>query len=479
MIFSTRELSILHRIIRPIPYVLITINTLNKPVKQYTPDGDTSRFWYDNIGRIVISQNAQQHLDSAYSYSLYDNLSRVKEVGTIYRDKNDMKEIKARNADSLLLFSNSCINRVDVIQTWYDTPKFSILNFNQKNLRHRVASITTKKIYNNNDFKYDHATHYAYDIAGNVKSLVQDDRTLAGIKKQYKRIDYDYDLISGKVNAVYHQRDSADQYIYRYNYDDQNRLTEAFSDSVKENRDAMYTYYRHGPLKKTVLGQQQVQGLDYAYTLQGWLKAMSGGVVDTSYDIGGDGKYGTIVAADAFSHALGYYENDYESISGKRVEDVELRKKRFLLKNKTNEKLNQLLKQGAVLSLKGNTEVIYKGSVLFIDNKLAIPLFYFSFFPTVINNDDNSIRKTFVPAMAKHFYFNDDNTELRIECKYAKDFIVINSISDIKHQTMYETFKKDYLVWKDGFSLFSYDSIIHGYALEHFNNLRRNFHRND
>lgn len=40
-------------------------------------------------------------------------------------------------------------------------------------------------------------------------------------------------------------------------------------------REAHYSYYKHGPLMRTVLGQLQVQGLDYAYTLQGWLKGIN------------------------------------------------------------------------------------------------------------------------------------------------------------------------------------------------------------
>jgi RHS repeat-associated protein len=40
---------------------------------------------------------------------------------------------------------------------------------------------------------------------------------------------------------------------------------------------AAYNYYKHGPLARTVLGQQQTQGVDYSYTLQGWLKGTNVG----------------------------------------------------------------------------------------------------------------------------------------------------------------------------------------------------------
>ena len=51
---------------------------------------------------------------------------------------------------------------------------------------------------------------------------------------RFKRIDYDYDLISGKVNKVSYQKDSADQFIQHYSYDSDNRITkvETSSDNV-------------------------------------------------------------------------------------------------------------------------------------------------------------------------------------------------------------------------------------------------------
>ena len=46
------------------------------------------------------------------------------------------------------------------------------------------------------------ATYYSYDIMGNVKTLVQHSKMLVAVDNANgdKRIDYEYDLISGKVN---------------------------------------------------------------------------------------------------------------------------------------------------------------------------------------------------------------------------------------------------------------------------------------
>ncbi|OMP75485.1 RHS repeat domain-containing protein [[Flexibacter] sp. ATCC 35208] len=64
-----------------------------------------------------------------------------------------------------------------------------------------------------------------------------------------------------------------------------------------------------------VLGQEQVQGVDYAYTVQGWLKGVNSTAVTPGYDPGGDGGSGTQVAKDVFGFALHYYGGrDYSPI---------------------------------------------------------------------------------------------------------------------------------------------------------------------
>ena len=79
-----------------------------------------------------------------------------------------------------------------------------------------------------------------------------------------------------------------------------------------EEHDAYYTYYRHGPLARVVLGQQQVQGVDYAYTLQGWLKGINKSNGSYLYDMGGDLRG---AALDAYGYTLYYYDGDYAPIN--------------------------------------------------------------------------------------------------------------------------------------------------------------------
>ncbi len=59
-----------------------------------------------------------------------------------------------------------------------------------------------------------------------------------------------------------------------------------------------------------------MQGLDYAYTLQGWLKAVNGNeVTDGTTDMGGDGRPSIgNTARDAIAFGLHYYQGDYKAI---------------------------------------------------------------------------------------------------------------------------------------------------------------------
>jgi|GEM_PF-6087519 len=56
-----------------------------------------------------------------------------------------------------------------------------------------------------------------------------------------------------------------------------------------------------------------VQGLDYAYTLQGWLKGVNSASGASYYDMGLDS---ATVAKDAYGYSLGYYTGDYTPIGG-------------------------------------------------------------------------------------------------------------------------------------------------------------------
>lgn len=80
-------------------------------------------------------------------------------------------------------------------------------------------------------------------------------------------------------------------------------------------------YYPHGPLARVEIGDNKVQGMDYAYTLQGWIKGVNSNTLDKTRDIGQDGLTASInnsFAKDAYGYTLNYHTNDYNAIQGLR-----------------------------------------------------------------------------------------------------------------------------------------------------------------
>ena len=312
-------------------------NSLNRLIAQRTPDMAQTLLWYDRLGRLAISQNTKQKSVSGtennrlYTYTLYDQIGRVTETGEIKNATTKaMADSISRSQNSLNTWiANSAVNKSQITQTVYDVAYagFTGNPIGQRNLRNRVAYATYS--LGNNPAQYNQGTFYTYDAHGNVDSVLQDygSNTVTATQNvmnsngnRFKKIAYKYDLISGKVNHVAYQANQADQFYHRFSYDAENRLTlaETSSDSITWEKEARYQYYKHGPLARKVIGDQLVQGNDYAYTLQGWLKGVNATALNSSFDMGNDGlAAGTnqYVAKDALAFNLNYYSGDYSPIN--------------------------------------------------------------------------------------------------------------------------------------------------------------------
>ncbi len=311
-------------------------NSLNQLVWQKTPDGGETRFAYDDLGRIIASQNAKQlrvhanvengNLGRSISYTLYDDLGRITEAGetfyitTISLPGNEVSGKYSIGDDGRLYKNGIKVNSIDttdprteVTKTMYTTPSTLATNlgFIQGNTRNRVTSIVYIED-STSDLDCNNAIFYDYDIHGNVSKMGYYLYLGDNAQKTLKTTEYEYDLISGNVNRVVYQKGANDQFMHRYSYDADNRITsvETSRNGILWERDASYRYYEHGPLARTVMGDQKVQGLDYAYTIQGWLKGINGENVGQN-DIGQDG---ASTAKDAFAFSLNYFNGDYISV---------------------------------------------------------------------------------------------------------------------------------------------------------------------
>ncbi|MBP6390573.1 MAG: hypothetical protein KA175_01310 [Flavobacteriales bacterium] len=321
----------------------------------------SQRFWYDALGRIVLSQNSKQRAPltavtpqpQRFSYSLYDDLGRVVEAGEVTEDNTDIFDANGWKAQlgyevggvenpnvvepNMLAAWVAGRTRREVTRTYYDeeVTAFGLpSNYEQRNLRLRVASTTFQEDGQATD--YDHATHYSYDIHGNVDDLLQDHPQMAidlandiQDPMRWKRMKYRYDLISGNVLQVKYQEGDADQFYHKYEYDADNRITkvETSLDNTLYHTDAEYFYYPHGPLQRTELGEQKVQGMDYAYTLQGWLKGINSELLTPDNDMGLDGVVGSgldndLVGRDAYGLSLTYHGNDYRATDNARWDNA-------------------------------------------------------------------------------------------------------------------------------------------------------------
>ncbi len=303
-------------------------NTLNQLMWQSTPDGGESNFWYDELGRLVCSQNAKQLDFEEYSYTLYDDLGRIHEVGQItvrgylIASPLDLITHQVDYADFVDWIDYSGTVKDQVAYTYYNEHTGSMV-FNSgypQYIRNRVASVSYSE--DGDEINYDNASHYSYDVHGNVKELIQEFTELSGLEQDAKHIEYSYDLISGNVHEVNYQEGAADQFNHRYTYDADNRIlsTETSNDGIFWERDAYYQYYKHGPLARMETGDDVVQGSDYAYTVQGWLKGVNSNFNVAENDMGKDGfvdvnNSNQFVPKDECGYSLGYFENDYVSVS--------------------------------------------------------------------------------------------------------------------------------------------------------------------
>ncbi|WP_306639583.1 Tox-REase-5 domain-containing protein [Sanyastnella coralliicola] len=312
-----------------------TYNSLQQMVKSSTPDGGIENFWYDDLDRIIASQNDKQLANNCFSYTLYDELSRPYESGQACGVSIPPGTYFSQADFELLI--NASTTKEDVNYTWYDASVASqevlgaLADGTQDNLRNRVSMVahiremTPQELPEN---KYLSATVFSYDIHGNVKEAVQEFPELHVINQGTKKIEYDYDVFSGNVHEVKYQWGEWDQFAHRYEYDADNRLHAVFTttDGRFWHNDAKYFYYAHGPLARTEIGDNQVAAQDFAYTIQGWVKGVNSATLQRFRDIGKDGfedvnspKVNSHFAEDSYGYTLDYFEGDYKAVTDGQI----------------------------------------------------------------------------------------------------------------------------------------------------------------
>ncbi len=309
-------------------------NSFGNVICERSPDGGEIWFGYNKYGQLRLTQTSAQRVAGLCSYQNYDEVGRIIESGQCNLTTTNFNSFQAYVINKTYELAPDIavgMQKTEIIRTIYGYSTSIVLPDPygpngvapqvQRNLRNKVNCIIydADGVANSAD---ESTTYYSYDNEGNVEWMIQQSPGLSGIK-----IEYEYDVTSGSVNMLKYRSGFTDQYFRKYEYDRDGRLCSTYSssDSLLWDKDATYEHYIHGPLQRTVVGEDSLQGTDYTYTIQGWLKSINhsvavNGTSSSEYqkDPGRDGinlgnntSPKTTVAKDIFSSTLSYYNGDY------------------------------------------------------------------------------------------------------------------------------------------------------------------------
>ncbi|MCK4664208.1 MAG: hypothetical protein KAT68_15170 [Bacteroidales bacterium] len=309
-------------------------NSLGWLIATTSPDEGRTEYVYRKDGSIRFSQNAKQRGENKFSFTDYDDAGRIIRVG---EHQGCSGQFSTGMSPDIIIYTT---NNNDVTKTYYDTPDDDVsvttsLSYLCPNLidyykQHYLMGKVTKTC---ND---DVSTWYSYDYEGKIEWMIQYFHNL----ELAKTIDYTYDFFGNVIKVEYQKHNFEEHFTHIYEYDnnkrletvktlkyvgeattcvDCNPLTHPEFGEVYENKhtQAKYEYYAHGPLKRVEIAEN-IQGIDYVYNINGWLKSINHpGLGQTTgdgtiYDPGHDGFGSSAFEKDIFGMVLDYYQNDYQ-----------------------------------------------------------------------------------------------------------------------------------------------------------------------
>jgi Bacterial toxin 23 len=293
-------------------------NSLNQVTSQNTPDGGVSNFFYDLKGNMRFSINAKQAVAASNkaSFTKYDNLGRVIFVGQCQKPVNMIDDCNNETKPTIDL-TNANANMSDIVRTVYTDAYIVASNpftycassATQQNLLNRVSYTISDADANLNTKDDQVVTIYSYDRNGNVEWIAS---LIADMPPNYVR--YEYDLVSGSVTQVVVNECDMDAWFQKYTYNTDKKIVDVFTskDGVIWDNDAHYSYFKHGPLQNTIIGQDKVQKVNFAYTIEGWLKGINHLSAENSFTT----PYGDVPFAvpDLFAYKIHYYAKDFDRV---------------------------------------------------------------------------------------------------------------------------------------------------------------------
>lgn len=302
-------------------------------------EGKTEFLYDTREGKLLFSQNAQQKAENGkFSYITYDDLGRVKESGIydpsisvpsngVYAFQNyfDIKNNVALPSGKISLsgfvssgnsMQGQNSNKTEQTFLTYDLPDGTHPSGNsaQKYLNGMLAK-------SENDYS---TTWYSYNSRGELSSSTQN---IVGLGVKTTQYTYDY---FGNLDVLGFQMGNAPEVIQHVFLKDADKRP-IYSGYARNSLSGLallsslnsanyLSFYPHGAVKRSVIGNN-LQGLDFVYTLNGALKAVNNPddlVQGQGWtDPGRDGtSFGACPNADVFGFTLDYYPGDYKRNTG-------------------------------------------------------------------------------------------------------------------------------------------------------------------
>lgn len=296
---------------------------LGRLIESRSTDEGTTQYVYSLDGKIRFSQNQAQRnaTPKRFSYTNYDYLGRLIEAGEYTQTGPTAYVFEPHTTTNPNQYSV-----LNILENNFTVPIHSVTSLNYTgisrmldNTRCTDYTLITYDVQGNNtpapqSYTYGQVTKtenenastwYSYDEFGR---LVWTKQNILGLGT--KTVEYTYDFL-GNVTQVAYQPGlpaQSDRFYHHYVYDADQRLSEVWTslDGTNKTLRAKYHYYLHGPLKRVELANN-VQGIDFVYTITGALKTINN--ADPANDPGNDGANG--FAPDVFGQTMHYYDNDY------------------------------------------------------------------------------------------------------------------------------------------------------------------------
>lgn len=285
-----------------------TYNSKGQLLSEVHPDRGTTENLYRADGLLTISQNAQQKAEGKCSYINYDSYDRVAEVGEYNLTANsrvfaNMLQWEKGTYTGTALNPNNSVSNSGTEKTIYTYSGIASANGmnTQTNTRGQVSKTQKGTMF----------TMCSYDHYGRMKTVAKT------VSAGDFFVNYTY-TGSGELRSSQHFKYfTSYSHKHTYLYDAADRVKSYyFNNTASANISlssptASYSYYLHGGLKRKELGGK-LQGLDYIYTLQGWLKGINLPPTTNTHGFT-DVKSASGFQNDLFVASYDYYAGDYSN----------------------------------------------------------------------------------------------------------------------------------------------------------------------